>query len=106
MFEYQAKITNVVDGDTIDANIDLGFKITSKQRLRVARIDTPERGENGYQEAKEFVQHCVLNKEVNIKTEKISKYGYYLAEVYVEGRNLSDMLLAANFAKSYDGGKK
>lgn len=106
MFEYQAKITNVVDGDTIDANIDLGFKITSKQRLRVARIDTPERGENGYQEAKEFVQHCVLNKEVNIKTEKISKYGYYLAEVYVEGRNLSDMLLAANLAKSYDGGKK
>lgn len=106
MFEYQAKITNVVDGDTIDANIDLGFKITSKQRLRVARIDTPERGENGYQEAKEFVQHCVLNKEVNIKTEKISKYGYYLAEVYVEGRNLSDMLLAANLAKLYDGGKK
>lgn len=106
MFEYKAKITNVVDGDTVDAIIDLGFKITSKQRLRVARIDTPERGENGYQEAKEFVQHCVLNKEVDIKSEKISKWGYYLAEVYIEGRNLSDMLIAANLAKSYDGGKK
>lgn len=106
MHEYRANVLHVVDGDTIDAEVDLGFKIETKQRLRLARVDTPERGQNGYDEAKEFVNHCILQKEVVLKTEKISKWGYYLAEVFIEGRNLSDMLIAANLAKPYNGGKK
>lgn len=106
MHEYRATVINVVDGDTIDAEVDLGFKIETKQRLRLARVDTPERGQKGYDEAKDFVIHCVFKKPVRIKTEKISKWGHYIAEVFVEERNLSDMLLAANLGKPYEGGTK
>lgn len=106
-YEYKATVENVVDGDTIDASIDLGFKVSTRQRMRLARIDTPERAQPNYQEAKEFVKSAVLNKSVTIKTEKVSKWGYYLAEVVLaDGRNLNDMLVQAHLAKYYDGGHK
>jgi len=112
MYEYTARIEAVVDGDTIDAVIDLGFKTSTRQRMRLARIDTPERGQDGYTEARVFVRDAVLEKLVKIRTEKVSKWGYlltfyYLAEVTLpDGRNLSDALLEAGLAKPYDGGRK
>lgn len=107
MYEYKARIESVVDGDTIDAVIDLGFKINTRQRLRLARIDTPERGQDGYAQARDFVTWAVLEKLVTIRTEKVSKWGYYIAEVTLpDGRNLSDALIEAGLAKPYDGGKK
>lgn len=106
MFEYQAKVVNVVDGDTVDVEVDLGFKIYTKQRLRLAHIDTPERSQENYSTAKKFVQDITLGKTVSIKTTKPSKWGYYLAEVYIEDRNLAEMLIAANLAKKYEGGAK
>ena len=42
MYHYKAKAERVIDGDTLDVNIDLGFKITTVQRIRLARINTPE----------------------------------------------------------------
>ena len=107
MYEYTARIESVVDGDTIDAVIDLGFKVSTRQRMRLARIDTPERGQAGYSEARDFVREAVLEKPVKIRTEKVSKWGYYLAEIILDdGRNLSDALISAKLARSYDGGKK
>jgi len=106
MYEYKAIVTYVVDGDTVDVEIDLGFKIKVVQRLRLARIDTPERTQPGYAAARDFVREVTLNKTVTIKTEKVSKWGYYLADVVIDGHNVSDMLLAAKLALPYDGGKK
>ena len=108
MYAYKAIITNVVDGDTVDVNVDLGFKVYSKQRIRLAGIDTPERGQPGYQEAKDRVTELVLNKEVCLQTFKASKFGYYLGIlVVVDGHpSLNDILLEENLAKLYDGGKK
>lgn len=107
MYEYTARIESVVDGDTIDAVIDLGFKVSTRQRLRLARIDTPERGQDGYTEARVFVRDAVLEKLVKIRTEKVSKWGYYIAEITLpDGRNLSDALIEAGLAKPYGGGKK
>ena len=106
MFEYQAKVINVVDGDTLDAEVDLGFKIYTKQRLRLAHIDAPERSEAKYTEAKEFVKNAVLNKEVRIRTSKPSKWGYFLAEIYINNESLADMLFNQNLAKKYEGGAK
>ena len=106
MFEYQAKVINVVDGDTLDAEVDLGFKIYTKQRLRLAHVDTPERSEKNYTEAKEFVKKAVLNKEVKIKTSKQSKWGYFLAEIYINNESLADMLISQNLAKKYEGEAK
>ena len=107
MYQYKGTVENVVDGDTIDVSIDLGFKVQTKQRLRLARIDTPERSQANYQTAKDFVRDAVLNKSVMLKTEKVSKWGYYLAEVTLEdGRNLNDTLVQAQLAVYYDGGHK
>jgi len=107
MHTYKAIIENVVDGDTVDANIDLGFKIFSKQRLRMARIDTPERTQPGYAMAGDFVRDKCLNKEVTIATEKASKFGYYLAEITLsDGKNLNDLLVENKLAVPYFGGKK
>ena len=55
MYQYSATVYNVVDGDTIDVVVDLGFKITTKQRLRLNGIDTPEKGQPGFNEAKEWL---------------------------------------------------
>ncbi|CAB4154815.1 COG1525 Micrococcal nuclease (thermonuclease) homologs [uncultured Caudovirales phage] len=107
MYEYKATVENVVDGDTIDVSIDLGFKTATRQRMRLARVDTPERGEAGYGAARDFVRDATTGKVVTIKTEKVSKWGYYLANVTLpDGRDLSGALLAANLAKPYDGGHK
>jgi len=107
MYEYRARVEYVVDGDSVDAVIDVGFKTDIRQRLRLARIDTPERGQDGYAQARDFVTWAVLNKTVLLKTEKTSKWGYYVAEITLpDGRNLSDALLEEGLAKPYDGGKK
>ena len=107
MYEYKAIVTNVVDGDTIDLSIDVGFKITTHQRVRLARIDTPERAQANYQTAKDFVKNAVLNKSVTIKTEKVSKWGYYLAEVITEtGQDIAQVLISQNLGRKYEGGSK
>lgn len=107
MHQYNAIVENVVDGDTLDALIDLGFKIHSKQRLRLARVDTPERTQPGYAAAGDYVRELVLNQTVTVSTEKVSKYGYYLAEITLkDGKNLSDMLIEKKLGVPYSGGKK
>ena len=108
MYAYKAIVTNVVDGDTVDVNVDLGFKVYSKQRIRLAGIDTPERGQPGYQEAKDRVTELVLNKEVCLQTFKASKFGYYLGILVVDDIefNVNTTLILENLAKVYDGGKK
>jgi len=82
VFEF-AVITNVVDGDTCDILIDLMFSIKVKTRFRLARIDTPERGQPGWQEATDFLNKY-LNKPVVLHSTKVDKYGRYLAEIFVE----------------------
>lgn len=107
MYTYNARIYNVVDGDTVDATIDLGFKMTVKMRLRLEGINTPERGQNGYEDAKSFVADKVYGKDVLIKTFKISKFGYYLAEVVLpDNKILNDILVNEGLAEPYRGGKK
>lgn len=110
MYTYKAIVTNVVDGDTVDVNVDLGFKVYSKQRIRLSGIDTPERGQPGYQEAKDRVIELVLDKEVMLLTSKASKFGYYLGMLMIQdngaGVFVNTILLEENLAKLYDGGKK
>lgn len=120
MYEYKAKITNVVDGDTFDFEIDLGFGITYKNRLRLYGLDTPEvRGserEEGLR-VKDYVKQLIDGKEVILITRKWKgKYGRYIAEVLFTGKeghvryaspdgetilytNLTDHLIDHNMAR-------
>jgi micrococcal nuclease len=107
-YQYKARCTNVVDGDTLDVEIDVGFHLITRQRLRLVGIDTPERGQEGYYEASEFVAQHVVGKEIGVVTHKTDVFGRYLAEVFVpeandfnDGYSLNELLLHEGLAKPY-----
>lgn len=116
MYEYIGKVVNVVDGDTIDIEIDLGFNIQCKTRIRLLGIDTPEiygvlKQSEEYKrglKSKFFVESKILNQKVLIKTkkDKTGKYGRYLASVYYSfpdfNKDLGTELLEANLAIKYE----
>jgi micrococcal nuclease len=119
MYEYHVKkVTNVVDGDTIDVEIDLGFNISFSSRVRLAGIDTPEsRTTNKAEkvlglEAKEYVKSKIKDaKEVVIKTEKIDsseKYGRILGWLFLDGSKVSvnEQMIADGYAWGYLGETK
>ena len=109
MFEYSAKVVRIIDGDTIEVNIDLGFStIIHKEKVRLLGIDTPELRSKDpeekarAQEAKKFVQNLLpVGTDVIIRTQKDKKgkYGRYLADVWHEGIHLTTVLKENKFEK-------
>jgi micrococcal nuclease len=119
MYEYRIKkVTNVVDGDTIDVEIDLGFSVSYAQRLRLAGIDTPESRTTDKAEkvlgleAKEYLKSKVKDaKDVVVKTEKpdsSEKYGRILGWVYVDGstKSVNEQMIEDGYAWGYLGETK
>ena len=119
MYEYYVrKVENVVDGDTIDVLIDLGFDILFASRVRLAGIDTPESRTKDLAEkalgleAKEYLKKALKDaKSVVIKTEKMDsseKYGRILGWVYINGDtvSLNDMMINDGYAWGYLGDTK
>jgi len=105
----KAKCINVVDGDTIDVDIDLGFYTTIRQRFRLLRVNTPEiYGEEKLKGliSKSFTQTKLLNKEIVFQSTKTDSFKRWLAEVwYIDENgnqvNISDELLANHLAEPY-----
>jgi micrococcal nuclease len=86
MYEYRAKVKRVVDGDTIDFVVDLGFSIHITIRTRLLGVDTPERGHQDWSKATAKCRDylSVVTDEdgyVKIKTGKTGKYGRWLVEI-------------------------
>ena len=119
MYEYYVKeVTSVVDGDTIDIIIDLGFDVLISSRMRLAGIDAPESRTSDKVEkalgleAKEYLKKSFKNaKDIVIKTEKIDsteKYGRILGWVYINGDSVSinDHMVNNGYAWKYLGDKK
>jgi micrococcal nuclease len=119
MYEYYVrKVENVVDGDTIDVLIDLGFDILFQSRVRLAGIDTPESRTKDLAEkalgleSKEYLKKALKDaKSVVIKTEKMNsseKYGRILGWVYINGDtvSLNDMMINDGYAWGYLGDTK
>jgi len=105
MYTYNALITEVYDGDTVTAVIDLGLKISVTEKLRLLDIDAPElRGssrEDGVK-ARDYLRRLILGKEVVISTvkDKKGKYGRYLATISLEGMNVNQHLVDREYAVS------
>jgi micrococcal nuclease len=119
MYEYYVrKVENVVDGDTIDVLIDLGFDILFESRVRLAGIDTPESRTSDKAEkvlgleSKEYLKkHLKDAKSVIIKTEKMDsseKYGRILGWLYVNGdtESINDKMINDGYAWGYMGDTK
>ena len=116
---YRIKqITKVADGDTIDADIDLGFDISLSKRIRLAAVDTPESrtsdaNEKKYGlESKEWLKHKVENaKNILIKTElpdSTEKYGRIIGHLFINDQetSLNNQMIIEGYAWTYDGGTK
>ena len=112
MYNYRANVIRVVDADTLDLDVDIGFGIFTRQCVRLARIDAWEvRGEEKVKgrKAKAFVEDLLHPiKQVMIATTKErGKYGRYIAEIMVpkgDGyTNLSDLLVEEGHAREYEG---
>lgn len=95
MYHYRATIIRWIDGDTVDVDIDLGLRIRSVQRLRLLGVDTPERGEPGYNEATQYcATRCPPGSTVELQTEKGDSFGRWLTRVFTpDGGDLSMELL-------------
>jgi micrococcal nuclease len=119
MYEYRVKkVLRVVDGDTIDVDIDLGFNVSYTQRVRLAGIDTPESRTTDLKEkalgleVKEFLKHTLEGAEdIVIQTEKpdsSEKYGRILGWLFIndEEESVNELMIAKGYAWEYDGGTK
>jgi len=99
MFDYNAKVVHIVDGDTMDVEVDVGFHMTAKVRVRLVGVDTPEvYGPNACEEGREasaFVKQLLpLGQEVLLTTQKAGKYGRWLAILVMpDGRCVNDILI-------------
>jgi len=114
MFEYKAKVVRVIDGDTIEVLIDLGFYLTIREKVRLAGINayeiklgkttTAEDKSKGL-EAKTFLENMLTDKEVTLQTIKIrGKYGRFIANMFLNdnGININDLLIQKGYAIKVD----
>ena len=117
MYTYKAKLDRIVDGDTIDAHINLGFDITIHKRIRLAGIDTPESRTRDLEEkakgleAKAYVKDLLENSDegkFSIISHGRGKYGRVLGELFVKGhdKSVNELLKENGHAYEYHGEKK
>lgn len=113
VYEYDAEVFHIVDGDTIDLIVDLGFRTYKRDRFRLAGIDTPERGDPRWNEARDFVAarlppgaRVIARTEHPKRRDPQDKYGRWLAFIHYlapDGTSacLNDELLRAGLASEY-----
>jgi endonuclease YncB( thermonuclease family) len=103
---FRLKVATVVDGDTFDAWLDLGFGVWKTERFRLLRCNAPERGQPGWSQATDaLASHLELPKNCYLWSRKTKrdKYGRYLADVWFGGREqwLSDIMLTSGLVEEY-----
>lgn len=105
MYEYQAIITRVIDGDTLCALVDCGFDIHHELQLRLLGIDCPELRTPEGKAARSFTVEWLSGRAVTVRTvkdkhdsDKRDSFGRYLAAVFIDGRSLNDALVESGLA--------
>jgi endonuclease YncB( thermonuclease family) len=116
MYRYGAKLVRVVDGDTADVMIDLGFDVWTKARLRFKGVDTWEKRTRNLEEKEKGKAASTFTKEYlerndghfQIQSHGTGKYGRVLAEIFIKGedKTLNQLLIENGHAYVYEGGTK
>jgi len=122
MYTYDIKLDRVVDGDTIDAIIDLGFDVSIKKRVRFLGVNTPESRTRDLEEkarglaAKDRVKQLLEGtNRIQLQSHGVGKYGRCLGELHidvVDGQenltmvSVNDLLIKEGHAVEYHGGKR
>ena len=102
-YEYNCSLERVVDGDTVDCVVDLGFRIQTRQRFRLLGIDAAEpRGADRARglAATEYLTACLKGARLMVRTEKSDSFGRWLADFYVDGdsESVSQKMIAGGHA--------
>ena len=116
MYTYNVKVTRIVDGDTVDVDVDLGFgMIYKKQRVRMMGIDTPESRTRDLEEkfygkqSKKFLETLLLNADVTLVSHDKGKFGRILGELFIYGnfdKSVNTMMIDNFHAVPYYGDSK
>ena len=109
LYNYKATVERLVDADTVDVSIDLGFDIHHKTRLRLMGIDAPERfTDEGKAATAWLAQQLPIGHEVTVSTfkDKAGKFGRILAIITYNGLDMNQELVKNGHAVEYDGGKR
>jgi micrococcal nuclease len=109
MYEYKAKLIKVVDGDTVDAFIDLGFEIWTEKRIRLYGIDAPETRTRDLNEKKQGIQtkekliELLENNDnkFTLRSHGVGKYGRCLGTIIINDIDINKFLIENGFAKEY-----
>ena len=114
MYYYKIELLRVVDGDTIDVRIDLGFNVWHKCRVRLVGINAPESRTRDKEEKKRGLaaKSWLIDKlesaedELEMKSYGVGKYGRVLGEIYINEVNINELMVKEGHAVKYDGGKR
>ena len=115
MYRYKVDVTRVVDGDTVDVDIDLGFGMTyKKQRVRMMGIDTPESRTRDLEEkfyglkSKEFLKDLLKDREVQLVSHDKGKFGRILGELFIDDwkQSVNQMMIDGYHGVPYFGQNK
>ena len=116
MYEYSCEVKRVVDGDTVDVILDLGFDVSYSTRVRLYGIDTPEsRTRNKDEKARgkmagSFLEEAIEDGEKIVIQTKLKdskgKYGRVLGDVVVDGVNINELMVKCHLAVAYHGQSK
>ena len=115
MYRYKVKVVKVVDGATVDVDIDLGFGMTyKKQRVRMKGIDTPESRTRDLEEkkfglaSKEFLKEQLKDQEIELVSHDKGKFGRILGELFVgsSAYSINRIMIDNHHAVPYDGQSK
>jgi micrococcal nuclease len=113
MYTYEIELIRVLDGDTIDAYIDLGFHVKVKKRVRLSGINAPEtrtrdkeekrRGIASKERLKIILEQC---DKIRLVSHGVGKYGRCLGTLYNDEESINDQLIREGHATAYNGGKR
>lgn len=112
MYYYKVEILRVVDGDTTDVRIDLGFNVWHKCRVRLVGINAPESRTRDKEEkkrglaAKQWLIDRLEDQDVEMKSYGSGKYGRILGELFIDDVNINQEMIEKGHAVKYDGGKR
>ena len=114
MYYYKVEILRVVDGDTVDVRMDLGFNVWHKCRVRLVGINAPESRTRDKEEkkrglaAKDWLINILESAQTDIEMQShgVGKYGRVLGVLYINGVNINDLMVKEGHAEVYDGGKR
>ena len=116
MYQYNCTVTKIIDGDTLDVDIDLGFSVKlTKQRIRMMGIDTPESRTRNLEEKKRgliskqyLLDKCPIGSTIRLVSHDKGKFGRILGSIYTEAseKSINKIMCDEGFAVEYYGGNK